>query len=181
MPLQAYAEDEPIDEPIIEEELEQSEWSKFYEEKIRPNVISFITAYFGGNISVGIALALVFRKLKNTANKAIDKMDTNNETKEMLKERTDKMLNKLEGIVLEKLDPYIEKVDNMTQTMYDVIEENKTLTSLVNSLTETVTTLMEKMQLDNTKIVKALEIAFTNNPDLVRNGYATAIKKELTK
>lgn len=172
LPIKIFAEEPTIEEPEVIEEIIPSEWTKFYEEKIRQNILTFVLSYFGGNVSVGVALALVFKKIKKRADKAIDNMNINSETKEALKEYNEKMLDKMENITNNKLEPYIQKVDNMTQTIFTLLEENKTLTDLVE-------TLSKKLEVENAKIAKILEIAFTNDPNLVRNGFATAIKKEL--
>ena len=179
MPLRVYAEDEPIDEPIIEEELEQSPIAKFYEEKIRPHGITMLTAFLG-TAGGGYGLYTVLRMfLKRKIDTAIDKLALSQEQTQMLKGMNEQLLQKADELVETKLKQALDKIDEYAKLTLDLLEENKQLTDIVNRLTQIVNDTLIKTDNKFDKIAKVLEIAFTNDKDLVRNGYAQAIEKVL--
>ena len=111
VPLRVYAEDEPIDEPTIEEELEQSPIAKFYEEKIRPHGITMLTAFLG-TAGGGYGLYTVLRLfLKRKIDKAIDKLALSQEQTQMLKGMNEQLLQKADELVETKLKQALDKID----------------------------------------------------------------------
>jgi ABC-type transporter Mla subunit MlaD len=117
--------------------------------------------------------------LKRKIDKAIDKLALSQEQTQMLKGMNEQLLQKADELVETKLKQALDKIDEYAKLTLDLLEENKQLTDIVNRLTQIVNDTLIKTDNKFDKIAKVLEIAFTNDKDLVRNGYAQAIEKVL--
>lgn len=165
LPSVVYASDESIPP-----EVDQSWLAEFYETEIKPQLATFIVVCLGAVGGISGVISFTFNWVKKKVNKAINNLNINEEEKQRLNELNENILGKVEDLVIKKLEPLIERVDEMCEQNDNFIEENKTLKKQIETMTAE---MVEKQDV----IVKVLKIALTNDERLVKNGRASAIKK----
>lgn len=157
----------PNDE--IQEEEEKSWLADLWDEEWKPKVVTAISAFIGAGGATGV-LYWVFKGVKKKFNEAVASLGLSKEQTELIKKANELVLNKVEALVLERLEPLTNKVDDLAGQVKGLLEENKSLKDFIkDSLAQT--------NVDVERVIKILNIAFTNDKSLVTRGIASEIKK----
>jgi hypothetical protein len=169
-----YAIDETLDE------LPTSETGDYYEEKIKPLLIVAISSACGSGTGL-ISFIIIIWKAFKANKKAQDeqkafieavatKLGLTKDQIDLVKGNYETILNKVDEVINTKVIPLTDEVKRLSELFLKSLEESQSLKDFItNSLTITNT--------NDDRIIKILQIAFLNNPELVKNGFATEIRK----
>lgn len=155
MPI-AYAEGETTEETEETEEAEVSDWAQYWNDTIQPKMEMFVTTVVGVVVGL-ISMVLLVKKAIDLVKTTVVQLKAKETDVETKTEQLTLALSKLEALQTE-LSTY--------------------KTDLINA-TSTIAQLAQDMGCDMTKVKKALAIGFCNTKELVANGFAKEIAKEI--
>lgn len=150
--------------PIINEE-QPSELAKDFNEKILPYIITFFVAFLG-NASSSLIIKTIFNSSLKLLGLSKDKLEKANE----VVGRSNLINEELKLLVTNKIDEAIKDISFYQQSIIEALDENK-------ALKDEVKNFFEESNQNYRTIIDILKIAFLNNPDLVKSGYAIEIAK----